>query len=341
MRPSALLLLALTFTSPAFAAEPAKIDGFAIPAYGEGEFTSSAYRGALVRARNMGAEWVSLHATYFQDGVRGTEIFNENPARHGSTPGVEEQRQAVRQAHKEGLHVLLKPHVDLRSGEGWRGDIGLGMSAAEVEKWFENYTRLLLEHAKMAEEEKVEMLAVGTELTAMQDKESHWRALVAKIRAVYHGPLVFCANHDEEGKVLWWDTLDYIGVDAYYSLSSTKDPTPESLLAAWKPYLARCEALSKKFGKKVLFTEVGYMSREGTSIRPYDWEIPPVSDEAEQKDCYDSLFASAYAQDWCEGFFLWALTMEKPGKGDTDYTPEGKPAEAVVRHWFKAPEEVR
>jgi len=329
-----LAFLSITGDLSAAQTPASKIDGFAIAVYNKGEFASPGFSDAVTRAKSMGADWVGIHATFFQDGMRGTEIFDVNPAHGNSTPGVEEQRTAVRAAHRAGLKVLLKPHVNLRSGEGWRGDIGTDMTQDEVGKWFASYGRLLLSHAKMAEEEHVEMLAVGTELTCTQGYESHWRELIAKVRGVYSGPLVYCANHSEETKMKWWDALDLIGIDAYYPLSEKKNPGLDELKAAWKPYLESCEALSRQYGRKILFAELGYMSRAGTSTRPYDWTIPPEFDTAEQASCYQAFFETVYEQDWLAGVVWWSLTIHKPGTGDTDYTPEGKPAEALVRKWF-------
>lgn len=267
--------------------------------------------------------------------MRGTKIYDDN-LKGGGSPDIEEQRKAVQVAHDAGLKVLLKPHVNIRSGEGWRGDIGTGMTPEELAAWFEAYDSLIVAHARMAEQEKVEMFAVGTELMSMEVHASEWRNTIAKIRTVYHGPLVYCANHSSENAITWWDALDYIGIDAYYPVSDSNHPTVESMKTAWKPYAESIAALSKKFGKKVIFTEVGYMSTDGASERPYDWKVSSVYDGQEQADCFMALFESVYSQPWFAGLFIWNWDIydSHDGTNRNGYSPKGKPAEAVVSEWF-------
>lgn len=309
--------------------------GFALPAWHKGDYTSGDYDHALSQILGMNANYVSLHATFYQDGVRGTKIFDEN--RHGgSAPDLDEQLRAIRKAHSDGLKVLLKPHLNLRSGEGWRGDIGKGMTSAEVAAWFESYDAMLVAEATIAETEHVELFAVGTELASMESHADGWRRTIAKVRQVYHGPLVYCANHSDENVITWWDALDFIGVDAYYPLSDRKDPTLAQMKMAWRPFLEANADLAKKFNKRIIYTEVGYMAADGTSIRPYDWSIATNYDGQEQADCFLSLFQEAYRQPWFEGMFIWNWDIfdSSDPRYRMGYSPKGKPAEEIIREWY-------
>jgi hypothetical protein len=316
-------------------ADDGMMRGFAVPAWRKGEFRSHDYKRALGEIVALNSNWVSLHSTFQQDGMRGTQIFDTDQ-RGGSSPDIEEQRSAVQTAHMAGLKVLLKPHVNIRSGEGWRGDIGKGMTPGEVAAWFKAYDSLIVSHARLAEEEHVEMFAVGTELVSMDVHADEWRSTIAKVRAVYHGPIVYCANHSTENAITWWDALDYIGIDAYYPVSTTKNPSLDELKAAWGPYLKSCDALSKKFGKKILFTEIGYMATDGTSERPYDWAISNVYDAQEQADCYRAMFEKVYDKPWFGGMFLWNWDIRdsSDSRFRNGYSPKGKPAEAIVKAWY-------
>jgi hypothetical protein len=52
------------------------------------------------------------------------------------------------------------------------------------------------------------------------EREDEWRALISNIRKVYSGKLIYAANfHEEYEHVKFWDALDYIGVQAYFSLA--------------------------------------------------------------------------------------------------------------------------
>ena len=49
----------------------------------------------------------------------------------------------------------------------------------------------MIYYAELAEETGCEMLCIGCEMSGTERKETHWRALIAKIREVYHGKLVY------------------------------------------------------------------------------------------------------------------------------------------------------
>lgn len=337
---AALLTLSSCVNGPATmntqTIDDGKIRGFAVPAWKKGEFRSPGYAESTRLIKALGANYVSIHSTYYQDTMRGTEIFDHN-YEENSAPDIEEQRKAVQLAHKAGLKVMLKPHVNLRSGEGWRGDIGKGMSTAEADAWFASYGALLLAHARMAEEEKVEMLCVGTELSEAQPYESHWRELIAKVRKVYSGPLVYAANHYAEFTMNWWDAVDYIGIDAYYKLADKSDVTLDELIAAWEPYVEIALKLHKQYGKQVIYTEIGYTSVDGTATAPYSWELTGGLDFQEQQDCYEAFFRTLYVQPWFEGVIFWSWRINRDVGSESaqrDFTPENKPAGETVRRWF-------
>ena len=74
----------------------------------------------------------------------------------------DELRAAIREAHALGLAVLVKPHVWVP--QSWAGAIVMH-SEADWQQWFANYQRELTHIAQVAEEEKADALAIGTELS--------------------------------------------------------------------------------------------------------------------------------------------------------------------------------
>ena len=71
----------------------------------------------------------------------------------------------INAAHRIGLRVMLKPHIDIESTGGrwgpWRGDIG-GFS--DESAWFESYTSMILKYAALAEALDVELYSISCEL---------------------------------------------------------------------------------------------------------------------------------------------------------------------------------
>lgn len=71
-------------------------------------------------------------------------------------------------------------------------------------------------------------LCVGMELVVASHQTAYWRDLVAQVKTLYSGPLLYAANHGNENDVTWWDAVDIIGVDAYYPLDPS-NPNPSKL----------------------------------------------------------------------------------------------------------------
>jgi len=321
---------------------------------------------SMRRLASTGAMWISIVVTQYQRSVNATEIF---PLYNGSavpdpggyyefvTLGEDELTRSIRTAHALGLKVMLKPHVDLlytackpgharcspgHNGLYWRGDIGgcypqdaydAPFGAQAWEAWFASYERCLLPYAQLAQQEGVELLSMNCELYCPNRQEAHWRALVAKTRQIYSGLLTTSAISGREAEVRWWDTLDVIGSDAYYAHSGS---TEAQLVAAWQPILDNLASLSSAFGKKVAFTEIGMCSGQCSrshtpSLADYEWHALQ----------YASVFRAVEGREWFLGAFWWNWDSD-PGAfdGDDCLTPQGKPAEQVLRRFYRSGEPV-
>jgi len=244
-------------------------------------------------------------------------------------------RETARFAHARGLRVLLKPHVWTHGG--WSGEIAM-RTPREWADWFRSYRTFILHYADLAEACGMEALAVGTELGSTTQHEREWRALIGEIRKRYRGKLVYCANWAEDlGHVRFWDALDWIGVQAYYPLADRPNPAVADLVAAWQEPLDMLEGLSRKWGKPVILTEVGYHSLDTAASRPWEWDLPGRLSLETQARCYEALFSALRDRPRVRGVFLWKWHPDYDNAGgvkDTEYTPERKPAEEVLRRAF-------
>jgi hypothetical protein len=94
--------------------------------------------------------------------------------------------------------------------------------------------------------------------------------------------------------------------------------------------------VSAAAGKRVLFTEIGYKSHGGATVHPWDWEISGARDWGLQASAYEAAFDALWREPWFAGFYWWKWRPD--ARSDTDYerdfTPQGKPAEAVVRRYY-------
>ncbi len=70
------------------------------------------------------------------------------------------------------------------------------------------------------------------------------------LKQTYHGKLTYAANWDDYKKFPFWEKLNYIGVDAYFPLSSDKIPSVNSLQKSWKKYIDEMEKISLKHNRQ-------------------------------------------------------------------------------------------
>lgn len=235
------------------------------------------------------------------------------------------------------IKTLLKPHLWIR--DGWPGDVKMP-DEAKWKAWFENYKTFIIHYAKLAEANQIEIFCIGTELMNASAREADWRALIHEIRKVYGGKLTYAANfHDEFENVKFWDALDFIGIQAYFSLSQKTNPAEEELIANWKQHLNKVESIHKRFDKPVLFTEIGYRSTADAAIEPWKW--PQENKEAAsstetQAACYEAFFKTAWKKSWLAGAYFWKWYPHGSNRLlEIDFTPQGKLAEKVLMKNFK------
>ncbi len=293
------------------------------------------------RLRALGVTWVSIHTwDPLQRGLHDP-VFAE--ARH---PFVLRDLDAiVKNAHQAGLAVMLKPHLEMRPrGGGETGDHNrIEMeSEADWRQWFRNYETYLLSYAQAARATGADAFCVGRELdTSVIRRESDWRRIIAGVRKVFPGPLAYSANFDTWHGVGFWDALDFIGVSAYFPLSDRPDPSLDDLAAGWGRALGPLEEASRRYGRPVLFTEVGYPSVPEAARAPWR-EARLPADVWLQARCYDATLHALAQRPWIAGafFWLWERSAE-PAFRDPSHTLPGKPAAYVMARWYRPGAELR
>ncbi len=189
----------------------------------------------------------------------------------------------------------------------------------------------------MADRYGADEFAVGTELAGISGYRDRWLTVIAGIRVRYPGPILYAANYDEYRKVAFWDAVDMIGIDAYWPLSAVPTRDEAALRAAWEPIRKQLADYSGLQQKKILFTEAGYTSRQGTTTSPYSPRVSSTPDQQEQSAAYQALLDTFDGEPWWEGVMWWysAIPGADPARTDLDYSIEGKESEDVVRRRWK------
>ena len=316
-----------------------------------------------------GADWVAVNVFWFQDTTTSTTI-EPDPTKW--TASDETVKTVIDAIHARGMQVLLKPMVDVRSGS-WRGWIGQGKTGdnAWLDSWFDGtggYGDFVNHWADIAEQKSVEIFSVGSELQTLAPLDSRWRNVVDGVEAAYSGSLTYGANHGgnnsppevTQAAVTWWDRLDFVGLNAYYQLTSdtiggippaTDTPTIAELREGWEHWASMIDTWHQAVApdKPILFTELGYRSWDGTNKYPYSGTDKGATDvdQQEQADCYQALFEELVyhetegKQDWLEGLFWW--NWEVDPTWDNTHNPNWYPiqdklAEIVLAQNYLVPE---
>ncbi|GGJ12478.1 hypothetical protein GCM10010885_22350 [Alicyclobacillus cellulosilyticus] len=275
----------------------------------------------------LGVNWTAVAFSALQDHPQATEIRFEEPP----TVTDEEVVWAVETAHALGLKVCLKPVVNCKNGT-WRAHICFFDHDVPGEptwgQWFASYERFILHYARIAEATGCEMFCVGCEMVQADKREREWRALIAKVRAVYTGLVTYNCDKYQEERVRWWDAVDVISASGYYA--------PER----WDERIAAIEQVVAREQKPFFFMETGCPSRKGSLRYPNDWTHQGPPSMEEQDRFYRAMFAKLDGKPWFHGYMLWdwpaRLYPREQAPRDDGYCIYGKTAEATVRAYYQS-----
>jgi len=292
---------------------------------------------SLANVAATGANWINVNVMACQESITSTTVFTCT-----NTYFDADLVHLIDQAHSLGIRVMLKMQIVRLTDDPTHGPCDIGQAyttEAQWGSWFDSYRQFVYRYAEFAQASGADQFSVGNEFGNTIHREADWRETISGVRQRFDGPLTYAALcYGQESEILWWDALDYIGVNFYRWLIDKKDPSVAELKDAWVPHLNELANLAAKWGKPVIFPEIGYCSRDGDSQTC--WLHTGIKlDLQEQADCYQAAFESLYHQPWFEGMFWhqWPSDPFHGGPCDDFYSPFGKPAEDVLRAWYGGP----
>lgn len=302
--PSCSVVSALLFVAGAARAEHGVCLAHAW-GWGDAGYGSATAAKTLERLKKLGVDAVSLTPFGFMTSPSSDTVHLVGNFRGGESDA--RVAAMTRQAHAAGMRVMLKPHLWLRGGT-WCGALTLPDDAAWG-RWFDSYRDFIVHYAKLAEAERIEALTLGVELKSASGRDrARWQAIIAAVRAAYHGTLLYAANWDEAARVVFWDLVDEVGVDEY-------DP------ADWKTVLARLTALAAQTNKPIVITEVGYDAKKGVE---------------RQASALRAALAALSTAAFIRGVYVWKwFTDSGAHDDDSDFSLSDKPAEAVLGEFYR------
>ena len=291
-------------------------------------------RKAFSSPKEIGVNSVSLIPYAFVNIKKNKVIFKHPHQWWGETPqGIS---QCIEDAYSYGLTVMIKPHLWIGYNK-FTGDLSFN-SKKQWTTFESSYRDYILEFAQIASAYNVEYFCIGTELkTFIKKRPLFWKNLIQEIKSLYKGKLTYAANWDEFEQIDIWKELDYIGIDAYFPLSSKKQPSLDQLKKSWSKYVKKIALVSKNYNKEVVFTEYGYRNSQFNTAKPWE-EKNTVQNNRNQTLAYQALLETFYPLKWFHGGYCWKWFISEKYKQITiGFTPQNnkETLNTIKLHYLK------
>ncbi len=282
---------------------------------------------------NLNANWITVMPFAFIPKGTSKVQYNMNFQWSGET--VDGIKHTVELAKKDGLKIMLKPHIWMHYG--WIGDFTV-TNDNDLKQFKETYTKYILEFAKLSELLKIEIFCIGVELKKMVvNYPDFFSNLIQKVKKVYSGKLTYAANWDNYQNIVFWKELDFIGIDAYFPISESKTPSYQSCFIGWKPHYEAIKKISLLNKKKVIFTEFGYRNIDFTAKEPWNENANNTYNSTGQINTYRAIFSRFWGEKWFAGGFLWKWFpnhKKTGGINNNRFTPQNKPVESIIKQFY-------
>ncbi|GAV19780.1 hypothetical protein MMIC_P0738 [Mariprofundus micogutta] len=245
-------------------------------------------------------------------------------------------RAAVRHAKKYGLKVTIKPQILIPGS--WAGAIK-HKDEHSWQAWFDSYSKRIIEHARFAAELRVDSFVIGTELSQAA-RHVPWPRLIRQLRDILPKPIILTyAAHNIDGLKAfpYWQDLDAVALTLYPSLGDSG--SKEEMKLHIDQTVEELRLAVAEINLPLWVLEIGMPSAAGASARPWEWHNLKSAkvDLSLQKNALD-LWLRSLDQAWVNGVFVWAWYSDigAGGAQDADYTPQNKPAEKMIRRYWKS-----
>jgi sugar phosphate isomerase/epimerase len=307
------------------------------PGRGYGSEQSAAVLDELSR---LGATWISLTPFGRLWSLQSTHIRWDFEAPYGESRSA--VRRMVEQAHARGMKVLIIPHLWVETG-GWRGEIDPG-SPERWDAYLSSFHAFVVGWAGVAADSGADAFSLGVECKSFSGRfGDFWSKLIRATRARFSGLLTYSANWDEVEGVLFWDQLDFVGINAFYPLAYQGAASYADYVAGAQRARDDVARIARTLDLPVVFVEVGYTTREDAAVQPWLWpeEVGRVTvDVDEQARALAAILDAFLPEPWFGGFFVWRYYAYLDDLSQEDawgFSPHAKPAEAVLsRAWRSA-----
>ena len=183
-----------------------------------------------------------------------------------------------------------------------------------------------------------DVLIIGTGFSGIE-ASAPWPTLIREARKGFSGALTYgaAASGGAAGggyqAVPFWSELDYVGVEAFFPLSSSPNPREAELAAGWKAHVDAVQAWARQGGggKPVLFTAVGVPALAGGAADPAHPSAGAEPDPQDQEVAARTFFAAMNGQFGIAGAFWYAWEYRGAGGPGNPYGVQDNPARQAVQ----------
>ena len=301
-------------------------------------YGSGVSRKLYRRLKKYGYNAIQLNTFAYQRSMAQIRLFWDDP-----TLTEKHLADEIKLVQAEGLKVMLKPHIWLTENwkpSVWRSQIDYD-SKDKVKKWFQEYSIFIKNQVEIAIQNEVEFFVVGTELVKLTQYEEHWRELIQNIRKWgYEGKLTYSCEAWNAKNIDFWDGLDFIGLNFYYSYKKKPVKTQE-VIEFYSAKLLEHIRHAQKFDLPIMLTEVGFPSHQYAIEKPALWRSDSLNkDNLMQRKAYEILRKSMEKISYPYGIWIWkyvtTLNSYESKSHATGFILENKPAEKEILKMFKS-----
>jgi len=346
---------------PSFKPRPVFMKGVSIIDYWWNEFGISEYNITKNTARKVSelGDYVNIFSVYtinFND--YGISLQKNREISYAYTE--ENISYEIREYKKAGLKVNLLNTV-------WQSIPSEEYYKNRTDEWWDRYNNVVHEYltsiARLAQREGAEMMQVGYGSDSLlafatwaphpKKVEKAWLDTIKEVKQIFDGKLiytyVFCGRRDDP-VYYFSDVLDpilkevdYIGVSWWRGFTDNTNASLEELIDAINNEFDKVlKPLYDKYKKPIILIPAipsakggysGYYLAENETISPW---LPPdeVPNDLEgQAIFYEALMRVVANKTWIAGVMPWGYW--RVDLVDKSSNIRGKPAEEVLKDWFK------
>lgn len=186
------------------------------------------------------------------------------------------------------------------------------------------YSDYILKFARISEQNRLLVFCIGNDLDEwVMANPMYWRNLIAKVKEVYHGDVIYSADFSNAKNIPIWNDLAHLSISFFENVSEEKSPSIETLNASWSLWKKEMKSFSEQFKKDVIVTKWGYRSVDYAGNEKLYADTLAVNQDA-QLNCYKAFIENCYPESWFLGSFVYGWNLEE--QDSKGYSPKDKAA---------------